>query len=579
MSISGTQFDRHLLIRTFSDELVSAGIGARFAEASELASKLDRGFGTNYQWESGKLPCVAMDDIPGHSLAATLAKASQEHIPFGVDQALSILHGLAQAVLDLHAAGASHGVITPHNIWLSYEGGTHLLDAPYAAQIKALLPKTPQLASAIADYQPPVSAKDITPLQQDLYAIGTILFELLTFQKLPHPDRGTGQAESVAEGRLTASLEDEPFPAEIRDLLGRLLLLQAPFQTAGEFNRTLESVLFDGDHAPTTFNAAFFLHTVFRNEFQAGVQARKEDEAADFSPFAHSASGPQTAMAKPDRSHLVRWGILGGVTAAAIAGTGVYIVWNKNREAQQYQAQVAQLQQELSRTNARMADVSAQEIEIKNREAELSREQAKAQSTEEKEKIQKLIDEEKRKASEIAKQKDAILKSAQDLRTRTQTITQLADLPRSAPMAVAPTPTIAFQPSVAPPVAPTPVAKPQPATSPVPAATTTTPTVDIPPSVLRAVSPITPRLHNPATLSWFKLRNQDLHILVKVLVDPAGRALKVLVVKGEDRLPDFEEAARNAALSSTYQPATHDGKPTSGWLTSDYNFQKPWLKR
>ena len=62
---------------------------------------------------------------------------------------------------------------------------------------------------------------------------------------------------------------------------------------------------------------------------------------------------------------------------------------------------------------------------------------------------------------------------------------------------------------------------------------------------------------------------------VRVFVDNQGRPLKVLVDKGVEGSFGYNEAAREAALGSTYNPAVKDGKPATGWVTLDYNFGKP----
>jgi hypothetical protein len=47
----------------------------------------------------------------------------------------------------------------------------------------------------------------------------------------------------------------------------------------------------------------------------------------------------------------------------------------------------------------------------------------------------------------------------------------------------------------------------------------------------------------------------------------------VVILKGGT--PEFNEAAQNAALASTYAPGTRNGKPASGWLNMEFNFGKP----
>ncbi|MBK7295075.1 MAG: hypothetical protein IPI84_15275 [Holophagaceae bacterium] len=81
--IAGSAFDRHVLVRTFSEELFQAGMNTRLAEAGRVVPLLGgaRIFGLGYRIESGKTPHVAWDYVPGRSLAQLIDKAKQEQIP------------------------------------------------------------------------------------------------------------------------------------------------------------------------------------------------------------------------------------------------------------------------------------------------------------------------------------------------------------------------------------------------------------------------------------------------------------------------------------------------------------------
>jgi hypothetical protein len=63
-------------------------------------------------------------------------------------------------------------------------------------------------------------------------------------------------------------------------------MVDKPFDSANAFNAELERVLYDGDYSPTTFNMAFFMHTIFRKENEQDNQAMKDDQSGDFSQFA-----------------------------------------------------------------------------------------------------------------------------------------------------------------------------------------------------------------------------------------------------------------------------------------------------
>ena len=78
--ITGNAFDRHVLVRTFSEELFQAGMNSRLAEAGRVVPLLGgaRIFGIGYRIEGGKSPNVAWDHVPGRSLAQLIDKARRE---------------------------------------------------------------------------------------------------------------------------------------------------------------------------------------------------------------------------------------------------------------------------------------------------------------------------------------------------------------------------------------------------------------------------------------------------------------------------------------------------------------------
>ena len=143
VSVVGPAFARHHLLCTFPEELLEAGLAARGAEIQRAAAELGqlRGIGGNYQFETGKPAFLVCDYVPGRSLAQVLDKAREEQVPFGVDHALSVLHAMAQAIIQMHDRGVRHGALSTHSVWVSYEGAAQILDAPIGAILQDLLPK------------------------------------------------------------------------------------------------------------------------------------------------------------------------------------------------------------------------------------------------------------------------------------------------------------------------------------------------------------------------------------------------------------------------------------------------------
>jgi hypothetical protein len=536
LTIVGSTFDKHFLVRSFSEEVVNAGLGEKVEEMNRAASNLagTRGFGNNYHIEGGKAPLVASDHVPGRSLAQMLEKAKHEQIPLGVDHSLSVLQGLAQALIQLHGKGISHGVLSPHSIWISFEGATQILDAPYAAILNGLLPKCPVISASLARYRR-VSAN---PLHQDLFSLGSILYELLTFEKLPAQDQIPA---ALAHATLKAAQEDGPLPQDILELLNRLLMVKQPFEDAGSLGTELERVLYDGDYSPTTFNMAFFMHTLFREENELDNQSLKTDQAADFTPFSTIEpgvyAGGDGGLGEGSKKKL-KLAAAGVVLLLGLAG--LYSFWNAQQtskmqaildEAKKLNAAKDLELQKLAQEQW-LADQKAQQLEYQAKEAKDA--QARADAQRALEQLQRDADENRRKREELLKQKQTLQQKNPQM-PQTQ-----------APAAPAAAPAPAPQPSGG---------------------------QDTLPVITKKAAPVAPRPNKSAMPA--ALQNADINVTVRVFVDNQGRPLKVIIDKGVEGSFGYNEAAREAALSSTYSPAMKGGAPATGWITLDYRFGKP----
>jgi len=368
ISTLGGRFERHHLVATFSDELLGAGLAGSWPEAQRIADLLagERSFGGNTKFETGPPAFMSCEYLAGRSLAQVLAKVRTEQVPLGVDHALTVLQSLAQAVLQLHGKNLHHGVLSPHSVWVSYEGAVQLLDAPVAALLGTLLPKAPALRAALESYAPVAPAE---PLQRDLFALGAILFELLTLAKLP---AGPAIPGALAKATLKAAQEDGAIPVEILGFLKRLLAVDEPFGSFETFSAELEQVLYEGDYSPTTFNMAFLMHTLFREENETDLLAMKTDQSANLFPYLPATPMPEDPAKGPGRNviYLAAGGLV--VAVGLFAGMFTYVHRTNQEhllEQQSLQAKLGAFQREKEANDAKLAEIAKQEKAQKTLEA------------------------------------------------------------------------------------------------------------------------------------------------------------------------------------------------------------------
>jgi outer membrane biosynthesis protein TonB len=584
----GGNFDRHVLVRTFFEEILGAGFAPKLGEASKMLPQLggSKAFGMNYRIETGNPPHVVCDYVPGRSLAQLLDKAKHEQIPFGVDHALSVLQGIAQGIVQLHQKGLSHGLLSTHSVWVSFEGAAQILDAPFSGIVHGLLPKLPVTQTSLQSY-----LKDgLNPLQQDFYSLGAILYELLTLERLPTMG---DPLPFVQRATLKAAQEDTPVPGEIQNLMMRLLGYAQPFDSVGAFNAELERVLYDGDYSPTTFNMAFFMHTLFREENDRDGGAVKTEAADNYAAYAMVASGEGRGgeahavdFAQEEvksKNKLLVFGGAAAVAVIAILGFLAFRPKGESEEVRKMRETLALLQQQKAEEDAKKASLANQAEEGRRRTEDLQRKAQEAKNNEAlKREIEKQIEAEKQKQAEIErqqreledqrKQREARLREQQEKLAKAAPAAQPPPAPKPeppkpaatapAPATTAPAPTPAEPPRATPPPAPTPAPTPAPAAAPVVVEET-------PVRIVSQAQPVFPMRAQQARWEASKPHT----VRLRVFVDASGKPQRVNIVQSVPGPWGFDEAASDSAMRSTYAAATRDGKPVSGWLEYSVTFQ------
>jgi len=573
--IAGSNFDRHMLVRTFSEELFQAGMNTRLPEAGRVVPLLGgaRIFGLGYRLEGGKSPHVAWDYVPGRTLAQLIEKAKVEQIPFGVDHALTVIQGVAQAIVQMQAKGVHHGILSPHSVWVSFEGATQVVDAPYAALAKSMLAKAPAARQKLAAY---LQGPENDALQQDLFALGAVLYELLTFERIPVG----GDLQGILDrATLKAAQEEAPLPAEIRAFLGRLMLGRQPFPTVEAFSAELERVLYDGEYSPTTFNMAFFMHTLFREENDRDATAMKAEQGDNY--LGYTAAGESLRSGATRVEHIDGHAeeqvnqknktvlIAGGLAAVVILGLG-YIFFGRPKVDPALQKQLAELQLLKVQFEQQKADLDAKAQAEAQKTAQIQKQLTETKSADEKAKLQKQLEEAQQRKAELEQQRQA--KEAQQQQLAEQ---QRAAEARAAAVAKA-------TPPPPPPPAPVPeipkavpmqeAPKPM-APGPLPAAPqagTQVPVVEQPARVVNQVAPMFPL--RAQQMRWELNKEHDVYL--RVFVGEQGQPLKVMVKQGIPGPYGFDDAAIEAANKSSFAPATRDGKPVRAWVEILYRFPK-----
>ncbi|MFW6175750.1 MAG: hypothetical protein ACOC7L_02905, partial [Acidobacteriota bacterium] len=223
------------------------------------------------------VPYTAYDYISGKDLATLSAQARSEGSPFPTDHALLIADriGLAlTAAYETRHGGdrVHHGMVVPHLAMVSNEGETRLLGfeaGPALAAQAGALPEGVRryLAPEVRDGGGPTKTSDI-------FSLGAILFELLTGKPLPQVPGGD-YSQVLAQARLAS--EGTALPQDLGNLLDRSLAApDARLPDPSSWHKALSKIMSEAGYNATTFNLAFFMHNLFREEIE---KESKEIEA------------------------------------------------------------------------------------------------------------------------------------------------------------------------------------------------------------------------------------------------------------------------------------------------------------
>jgi serine/threonine-protein kinase len=179
------------LDRTVAVKVMHPGLGdddefaARFVAEARSAAKLSHPnvVAVFDQGNDDGTVFLAMELIPGHTLRDTIGKEA----PLSPARAIALLEPVVSALAAAHRAGLVHRDVKPENVLIADDGRVKVADFGLAKAVSATTQHTATgvLIGTVSYVAPELVVEGRSDARADVYAVGVILYELLTGQK-PH---------------------------------------------------------------------------------------------------------------------------------------------------------------------------------------------------------------------------------------------------------------------------------------------------------------------------------------------------------------------------------------------------------
>jgi serine/threonine-protein kinase len=256
-------------IQMFLDE---ARIAARISHPN-VATVFELGKHEDTYW-------IAMEYLHGEPLREVMRRTEETGQPMPPEIACRVI---ADAAEGLHAAhellgkngeklGLVHRDVTPHNLFVTYDGNTKVVDfgiAKFASRMSNT--RAGVLKGKLAYMSPEQVHGEGIDRRTDIFALGVVLWELTTGQRLFRMDSDLDTLAKVQECNVPRpSTIVRGYPIDLEKIVMKALAKNRGerFRTAREFSRALQSLLMRRGLFIASNEVANYIQSIFQDRIQ-----------------------------------------------------------------------------------------------------------------------------------------------------------------------------------------------------------------------------------------------------------------------------------------------------------------------
>jgi len=276
-----------------------------FSDEAKLAAQLNHP-NIIHIYDLGKVDksyYIAMEYVEGRDLRSILNSGAQHGLPLPPELALFVASKLANALdyahrrKDFNGQDLSlvHRDVSPQNVLISYEGDIKLCDFGIAkATSKSSQTQAGALKGKLQYMSPEQASGKPLDRRSDLFSLGSVLYEMLTGEKLFAGESDMTILDQVRNVKAQAPSSKNPDVPKRVDAIVLKALAKNPedrYQNASDLQRDLESVLYTFSPAPGSADLAIFMHHLQAEEKGAAAESDRAFDAA-FTPSKVEAAAP-----------------------------------------------------------------------------------------------------------------------------------------------------------------------------------------------------------------------------------------------------------------------------------------------
>ncbi|MFB8147371.1 Stk1 family PASTA domain-containing Ser/Thr kinase [Microbacterium sp. NPDC056003] len=242
---------------------------SRFIQEARAAARLADPHVVNVfdQGQDGDMAYLVMEYLPGITLRELLREQRRLTVP----QAVSILDAILSGLAAAHRAGIVHRDVKPENVLLAEDGRIKIGDFGLARATTANTATGAQLLGTIAYLAPELVTRGTADARSDIYALGIMLYEMLTGEQpykgeqpmqiafqhatdsVPRPSvKNPGVPEPLDELVLWATEKTpDDRPSDAREMLDRLREIERELGITPNVTRAMPLGMMREDGAPS----------------------------------------------------------------------------------------------------------------------------------------------------------------------------------------------------------------------------------------------------------------------------------------------------------------------------------------